>query len=184
MKKKTATHTERFFCRELSGALIGAQHCEMLCLTAAALSAYVGYGAPSRLRQPAAARAAPPRLGWLGGAPGLTDEAAMVRAREEGLVGWLGENDVYLSPQSTWGRAGHPLRVESDTSDDFEPSGRGLIARRPVNQNEPLLGVRGVRFSICNVEVAPASGESPRGPTRADSHERVPLLLAIVAHQA
>jgi len=58
-------------------------------------------------------------------------------------VSWLQDNDVYMSPQSGWGRAGHPLRVESDTSDDFEPSGRGLIARRSIIQNERLLEVPG-----------------------------------------
>ena len=89
------------------------------------------------------ARAVPPSLGWLGGAASLTDEAKAARAREEALVSWLQDNDVYMSPQSGWGRAGHPLRVESDTSDDFEPSGRGLIARRSIIQNERLLEVPG-----------------------------------------
>ena len=81
------------------------------------------------------------QLNWLGGATSLSPEAALARKREESLIEWLQENGVYLSPQSTWGRAGHPLRVESDTVDDFEPSGRGLIARRPIIQNEPLLEI-------------------------------------------
>jgi hypothetical protein len=98
-------------------------------------------GVPQPAARPRSLRSPPPRLGWLGGAPGLTEAAAAARKREEGLVGWLEANGVYMSPKSTWGRAGHPLRVESDTVDDFEPSGRGLIARRPISQNEPLLEI-------------------------------------------
>eukprot|EP00965_Chrysotila_dentata_P146940 4850864-Pleurochrysis_carterae.AAC.1 len=46
-----------------------------------------------------------------------------------------------MHTQATWGRAAHPLRVESDTTDDFEPSGRGLIARKDVTQGEPLIQI-------------------------------------------
>lgn len=71
----------------------------------------------------------------------MSDEARAKQEREARLIGWLQENGVYMSPMSTWGRAGHPLRVESDTVDDFESSGRGLIARRPISQNEPMLEI-------------------------------------------
>ena len=54
----------------------------------------------------------------------------MARARQGALVEWLKGNGVYLSELSTWGRAAHPLRVESDTTEDFEPSGRGLLAQK------------------------------------------------------
>ena len=54
--------------------------------------------------------------------------------RERVLLDWLQDNGVYISSQSTWGRPAHPLRVESDTVEDFEPSGRGLIARKQILQ--------------------------------------------------
>lgn len=111
----------------------------LLCLPA--LLALHHRSVPPPPAQHRSLRSPAPRLGWLGGAAGLTEAAAAARKREEGLVGWLEANGVYMSPKSTWGRAGHPLRVESDTVDDFEPSGRGLIARRSIIQNEPLLEI-------------------------------------------
>ena len=54
--------------------------------------------------------------------------------KERVLLDWLESNGVYISGMSTWGRPAHPLRVESDTIEDFEPSGRGLLARKQILQ--------------------------------------------------
>ena len=56
--------------------------------------------------------------------------------RERIMLDWLQDNGVYISGQSTWGRPAHPMRVESDTVEDFEPAGRGLIARKQILQGE------------------------------------------------
>lgn len=55
------------------------------------------------------------------------------------LVEWLRDNGVPLNPMASWGTPAHPLRVEKETIDDLEPSGRGLIARKTITQGQPLL---------------------------------------------
>lgn len=58
------------------------------------------------------------------------------------LIAWLEqEGDVYLSDQSSWGEAPHPLAISTDTKDEItnEKSGRGLLARRDINDGDELL---------------------------------------------
>ena len=93
-------------------------------------------GTTSPAKLPPAARAAAPRCSDIF-APPTTSTAD----RERVLLDWLEENGVYISPKSTWGRPAHPLRVESDTVEDFEPSGRGLIARKQILQGEPVMQI-------------------------------------------
>lgn len=58
------------------------------------------------------------------------------------LVEWLQkEGDVYLEDASTWGEAPHPMAISTETVDEVtnESSGRGLLARRSVNDGDELL---------------------------------------------
>lgn len=64
--------------------------------------------------------------------------AATSAAASRVLEAWLVDNGVYLSDKSSWGRAPHPLAIANETTDDGEPSGRGLIAVKGVVQGEPL----------------------------------------------
>jgi len=60
------------------------------------------------------------------------------------LIQWLGEEgDMYLSEESTWGEAPHPMAISTETKDEItnESSGRGLLARRDVNEGDNLLKV-------------------------------------------
>ena len=60
------------------------------------------------------------------------------------LVEWLSEEgDVYLSEQSTWGEAPHPMVISTETRDEItnESSGRGLLARRDINDGDELLKI-------------------------------------------
>ena len=60
------------------------------------------------------------------------------------LVAWLeAEGEVYLSDASGWGEAPHPMAISTETVDELtnESSGRGLLARRSVNQEEELLQI-------------------------------------------
>lgn len=60
------------------------------------------------------------------------------------LIEWLGkEGDVYLSEQSSWGEAPHPMAISTDTKDEItnESSGRGLLARKDVSDGEMLLHI-------------------------------------------
>ncbi len=60
------------------------------------------------------------------------------------LVEWLKEEgDVYLDDASGWGEAPHPMAISTETVDELtnESSGRGLLARRSINQEEELLKI-------------------------------------------
>ncbi len=60
------------------------------------------------------------------------------------LIQWLSkEGDVYLSEQSSWGEAPHPMAISTDTKDEItnESSGRGLLARRDINDGDELLKI-------------------------------------------
>jgi len=60
------------------------------------------------------------------------------------LIQWLEEEgDVYLSDQSSWGEAPHPMAISTDTKDEItnESSGRGLLARRDINDGDELLKI-------------------------------------------
>ena len=60
------------------------------------------------------------------------------------LIAWLEtEGGVYLSESSTWGEAPHPMAISTETVDEItnESSGRGLLARRSVNDGDELLKI-------------------------------------------
>jgi hypothetical protein len=60
------------------------------------------------------------------------------------LVKWLEEQgQVYLSEQSAWGEAPHPMAISTETRDEItnESSGRGLLARKDVNDGDELLRI-------------------------------------------
>jgi hypothetical protein len=68
--------------------------------------------------------------------PKLTDNANLIR--------WLGqEGNVYLSDTSSWGEAPHPLAISTETKDEItnESSGRGLLARRDINDGDELIKI-------------------------------------------
>lgn len=53
------------------------------------------------------------------------------------------EGNVYLKDQSTWGMAPHPLAISTETLDEVtnESTGRGLLARRNINEGDELLTI-------------------------------------------
>ena len=60
------------------------------------------------------------------------------------LISWLeNEGGVYLAEQSTWGEAPHPMAISTETVDEItnESSGRGLLARRSINDGDELLKI-------------------------------------------
>lgn len=59
------------------------------------------------------------------------------------LLQWLTENGLYLSEESGWGEAPHPMAISTETKDEItnESSGRGLLARRDVNDGDELLRI-------------------------------------------
>jgi len=54
---------------------------------------------------------------------------------------WLLKNGVFIGERSTWGKAPHSCVIASETSDDGEFSGRGLLTRSEVQQNEKIIEV-------------------------------------------
>jgi hypothetical protein len=60
------------------------------------------------------------------------------------LIRWLQqEGRVYLSEVSSWGEAPHPLAISTETKDEItnESSGRGLLARRDINDGDELIKI-------------------------------------------
>lgn len=60
------------------------------------------------------------------------------------LLKWLEEEgEVYLADESTWGEAPHPLAISTETLDEVtnESTGRGLLARRSINEGDELLTI-------------------------------------------
>lgn len=65
-------------------------------------------------------------------------------SQNRNLVEWLtSEGDVYLSDQSSWGDAPHPLAISTETRDEItnESSGRGLLARREISDGDELIRI-------------------------------------------
>lgn len=63
------------------------------------------------------------------------------KTKERLLVEWLTENGVYMANGDAWGKAPHPVRVEGETMEDFESSGRGLLARREILFGQTVLEI-------------------------------------------
>ena len=58
------------------------------------------------------------------------------------LIRWLEEEgEVYLAEESSWGEAPHPMAISTETKDEItnESSGRGLLARKDINDGDELL---------------------------------------------
>lgn len=109
-------------------------------LLSTALAYADAFASPAHRCTAAHSRTLSPFMSWLEGG-GPAGQAALIKARETALIEWLQENGVHLSTTAGWGRAAHPLRVESDTVDDFEPSGRGILARKSITQGEPIITI-------------------------------------------
>lgn len=54
---------------------------------------------------------------------------------------WLDSNGVWVKSISTWGRAPHPIVIASDTEDDGESCGRGLLAKESMTEGELLMTI-------------------------------------------
>eukprot|EP00635_Sarcinochrysidales_sp_CCMP3193_P002732 CAMPEP_0118908752 /NCGR_PEP_ID=MMETSP1166-20130328/11617_1 /TAXON_ID=1104430 /ORGANISM="Chrysoreinhardia sp, Strain CCMP3193" /LENGTH=509 /DNA_ID=CAMNT_0006848151 /DNA_START=173 /DNA_END=1702 /DNA_ORIENTATION=+ len=70
--------------------------------------------------------------------PSLGGEA---RTKNERLLEWLQDEGVWVSEKSGWGVAPHALALATETFDEAEneKSGRGLLARRPITQDQQLI---------------------------------------------
>ena len=57
------------------------------------------------------------------------------------LLQWLESNNVWVKTKSEWGKAPHPLVIASNTEDDGESCGRGLLARESIGEGELLVTI-------------------------------------------
>lgn len=123
--------------------------------------------APDVLRRArgAARRSRRPAVRMLGPRLGVDADAAARRGAAAGVstafVDWLQDNGTYLSPKATWGRPMHPLAIADETTDDGEPSGRGLIAIKGLTQGEAMFRVpeKLLMTRARAVELVPGLGE-------------------------
>ncbi len=133
---------------------------------------------PSSFRPRVCSRKAKPRryvetpkmLGPRLDSPVVNSEAAEKTAKFEE---WLIENGMYLSKLATWGKPKHPLAVANETTDEGEPSGRGLIAVKPITQGESLFNVP-VELILSQQR---AVQEIPQLPSDIDDYLAIATLL-------
>ena len=57
------------------------------------------------------------------------------------FIEWLASNGVWVKFESAWGRAPHPLVISSQTEDDGETCGRGLLARETLGEGELMMTI-------------------------------------------
>eukprot|EP01036_Dinobryon_divergens_P035263 gene35263-45663_t len=57
------------------------------------------------------------------------------------FIDWLGSNGVWVKQESAWGKAPHPLVISSNTEDDGESCGRGLLARESMAEGELMMTI-------------------------------------------
>jgi hypothetical protein len=57
------------------------------------------------------------------------------------FIDWLAANGVWVKQESAWGRAPHPLVISSNTEDDGESCGRGLLARETMAEGELMMTI-------------------------------------------
>ena len=57
------------------------------------------------------------------------------------FIEWLASNGVWVKQESAWGRAPHPLVISSQTEDDGEICGRGLLARESMAEGELMMTI-------------------------------------------
>mmetsp|Transcript_22193 Transcript_22193/g.49553 ORF Transcript_22193/g.49553 Transcript_22193/m.49553 type:complete len:589 (+) Transcript_22193:93-1859(+) len=82
------------------------------------------------------------KMSGLGGLKGASANPKL--SANANLIKWLEEEgDIYLADESSWGEAPHPMAISTETVDELtnESSGRGLLARRSVNDGDELLKI-------------------------------------------
>jgi len=57
------------------------------------------------------------------------------------FLDWLAENGVWVKQESAWGRAPHPVVISSNTEDDGESCGRGLLAKDGMGEGELMMTI-------------------------------------------
>lgn len=62
-------------------------------------------------------------------------------AKNERLKEWLRENGVELAEKSGWGTPPHPMVISTETKDEEEDSGRGLIAKKNIFEGDELFSI-------------------------------------------
>ena len=91
------------------------------------------------------------------------------------FVEWLEENGVWVKQESAWGRAPHPLVISSQTEDDGESCGRGLLARESMSDGELMMTIP---LDIClTKEVAKTKLGSNIITEEMDEYIAIALLL-------
>mmetsp|Transcript_5355 Transcript_5355/g.5517 ORF Transcript_5355/g.5517 Transcript_5355/m.5517 type:complete len:595 (+) Transcript_5355:223-2007(+) len=57
------------------------------------------------------------------------------------FIEWLGSYGVWVKQESAWGKAPHPIVISSNTEDDGESCGRGLLARESLTEGEIMMTI-------------------------------------------
>mmetsp|Transcript_43438 Transcript_43438/g.102588 ORF Transcript_43438/g.102588 Transcript_43438/m.102588 type:complete len:481 (+) Transcript_43438:39-1481(+) len=72
---------------------------------------------------------------------GSTNEENPEVLLSENFRSWLLSKNVFIYNKSTWGRPPHPCVISNETTDEGEPSGRGLLAYKNIQQNEKVIEI-------------------------------------------
>lgn len=114
-------------------------------------------------------------------AQGGMDESA--RFRNEQLLGWLQSEGVWLSDLSGWNQPPHALALATSTIDEYEgeDSGRGLLARRAIVQDQELIRLP---KQCCMTKQAALESSDLAGIVSEKTNEYIAIALLLLSERA
>ena len=118
---------------------------------------------------------------WLKGKNAGVDNSE--RARNDALMAWLTDNDVWVSELSGWNVPPHSMALATTTFDELEgeDSGRGLLARRAITQDAELIRLP---VRLCMTKASALKARELRGSVNDDTNEYIAIALLLILERS
>ena len=118
---------------------------------------------------------------WLKGKNAGVDNSE--RARNDALMTWLTDNDVWVSELSGWNVPPHSMALATTTFDELEgeDSGRGLLARRAITQDAELIRLP---VRLCMTKASALKARELRGSVNDDTNEYIAIALLLILERS
>ena len=105
------------------------------------------------------------------------------RARNDALMAWLTDNDVWVSELSGWNVPPHSMALATTTFDELEgeDSGRGLLARRAITQDAELIRLP---VRLCMTKASALEARELSGSLNDDTNEYIAIALLLILERS